>query len=108
MNKYELIQQTALRAGMTQKQVNTILDAALETMIDALAAGDTISIRNVGTISMRRHAARTGFNFGKGDVAQTGAYTTVNFRSSKVLRNQITAGMNPTSNQTDNTESARS
>lgn len=44
MNKAELIEAVASKAGLTKKDAGTALDATLETITEALSKGDSVSL----------------------------------------------------------------
>ena len=60
MNKSELIEGIATKAGVTRAVAATALDATLETITEALAAGDQIALVGFGTFKVSERAARTG------------------------------------------------
>ena len=67
MNKSELIEATAAEAGITKADAGRALDAVLNTVVKAVAKGDTVTLIGFGTFKSSKRAARTGRN------PQTGA-----------------------------------
>ena len=68
MNKSELIDAIASSAeGSTKKSIDVILSAALETIQDAVAGGDKVTLVGFGSFEPRERAERVGRN------PQTGA-----------------------------------
>lgn len=93
MTRKELIRQVATSTGMTQRQIETVLHATLETAIEALAHGDTIRLRDVATISVVQHAGRTAYSFGSNQLVSTAPYVTISLRAADKLRDRISAGI---------------
>src|SRR6187551_3886768 len=52
MNKTELIESIATKAGVTRAAATTMLDATLGTITEALAAGDTVALLGFGTFKV--------------------------------------------------------
>lgn len=62
MNKTDLINAIAEKAGLRQADAKNALDATVSTIVEALAAGDKVIFLGFGTFSVTEKAARTGFN----------------------------------------------
>ncbi|MGI6320831.1 MAG: HU family DNA-binding protein [Bacteroidales bacterium] len=62
MNKAELIDAMAEKAGLTKVQTRAALEAFMETVGETLKEGDRISLVGFGTFSVARHAERKGRN----------------------------------------------
>lgn len=62
MNKTELINAIANKANMTKVDAKNALDATLDSIAEALAAGDKVSVLGFGTFSTVAKEARTGIN----------------------------------------------
>lgn len=62
MNKTELIGKIAENAEITKVDAKRVLDATLEAVKDALAAGDKIALVGFGTLSVVKRAAHEGRN----------------------------------------------
>ena len=60
MNKTELISAMAERSGLSKKDTEKALTAALETIAAALAAGDRVQLVGFGTFETKDREARTG------------------------------------------------
>ena len=74
MNKADLVAKVADKTGFKKKDAEMALDAVLETIEEALVAGDSVRLIGFGTFETRSRKARTGRNPQKPD---------------KVLRSQI-------------------
>lgn len=62
MKKAELIAAVAEKAGLTKKDADKAVSAVLDTIVEAVAAGDSVSVVGFGTFSVRARDARTGLN----------------------------------------------
>ena len=62
MTKTELIAITAEKAGMTKKDAEKAVSAALEAITAELAAGNRVQLAGFGTFETKTRAARTGRN----------------------------------------------
>jgi len=62
MNKSELINAIAEKAGLTKIDAKKALEATVKSVSEALSAGDKISLVGFGTFSVSERSARTGIN----------------------------------------------
>jgi len=62
MNKGELIDAIAAKADVTKKDADIILTAVLETILEAVASGDKVTLVGFGTFEARDRQAREGRN----------------------------------------------
>jgi len=62
MNRAELIEGMVEKSGLTKKDAGAALDAALATVTETMANGDTVSLIGFGTFSVKDRAARKGRN----------------------------------------------
>jgi DNA-binding protein HU-beta len=62
MNKTELINAVAEKAGLTKVDAKNALDAVVAAVSDALAKGDKVSLVGFGTLSVVEKGERTGIN----------------------------------------------
>ena len=62
MNKTELIAAIADKAGIAKKDADKALAAFIETVTDALKAGDKVQLVGFGTFEVKERAARVGIN----------------------------------------------
>ena len=62
MNKGELIDAVAEKAGVTKKQADAVLSAALESVIDAVATQEKVTLVGFGSFEGRKRKAREGRN----------------------------------------------
>ena len=62
MNKAELIAAVAEKAGLSKKDSEAAVTAALDVISAALAEGDEVRLVGFGTFEVKKRAARTGRN----------------------------------------------
>jgi DNA-binding protein HU-beta len=62
MNKAQLIDAIAAKAGLTKADAKKSLDAFIEATGEALKAGDRVALVGFGSFSVARRNARTGRN----------------------------------------------
>ena len=62
MNKGEFIKAMADKAGFTQKDAAAAYEAFVNTVTEALKAGDKVQLVGFGTFEVKNVAAKTGIN----------------------------------------------
>ena len=62
MNKAELISATAEKAGLSKKDSEKAINAALDTIVDALKADDKVQLVGFGVFEVKNRAERIGRN----------------------------------------------
>jgi DNA-binding protein HU-beta len=62
MNKADLINAIAAEAGISKVEAKKALEAVVENISKALAAGDKVGLVGFGTFSVAERAARQGIN----------------------------------------------
>ncbi|MGQ9865743.1 MAG: HU family DNA-binding protein [Pseudanabaenaceae cyanobacterium] len=62
MNKGELVEAIADRASVSRKEAEVVLNAALETIVDAVSEGDKVTLVGFGSFESRVRQAREGRN----------------------------------------------
>jgi DNA-binding protein HU-beta len=89
MNKTELIESIAAKAGVTRAAATTMLDATLSTITEALVAGDAVALVGFGTFKVSARAARTGKNPATGEALEIAASTVAKFTPGKALKDAV-------------------
>ncbi len=62
MNKSQLIEALAQEINLPLREVSPITNTILDTMVEALAAGDSIEIRGFGSFVVKEYESYTGRN----------------------------------------------
>lgn len=89
MNKSELVKQIAERAGLTQAQATTALQAFQTSVIDELTNGGEVALIGFGTFKVTDRAARTGRNPQTGAEIQIAASKNPTFKAGKALKEAV-------------------
>lgn len=89
MNKTELINAIAEKASLTKVDAKAALDATLEAISGALAAGDKVALLGFGTFSVAEKAARTGINPRTKEKIEIAARKSVKFKAGAELDNKV-------------------
>lgn len=86
MNKDQLINSVAERTGATRAMSRTIIDAALDSIVEAAAAKEYVSLVGFGTFECRNRKPRIAHSPMTGEAIQVPARTVVVFRAGKRLK----------------------
>ena len=62
MNKTELTNAIAAKAGLTKVDAKKALDATIEAISEALKGGDKVALLGFGTFAVSKRPAREGIN----------------------------------------------
>ena len=62
MNKIELVKVVADKTGLTQKEVSTVVEEMLNTVVADLAKGNEVAIAGFGKFVVKTRAARESIN----------------------------------------------
>ena len=89
MNKTELIAATAEKAGLTKKDAERAVNAAIDAVSAALVAGDKVQIAGFGTFEAKARAARTARNPRTGEDIQIAATRIPAFKAGKALKDAV-------------------
>ena len=89
MNKAELIQAVAAKSGLSKKDAEVALAAVIDSVTEALKAGDKVSLVGFGTFAVKARAARTGKNPQTGEEIQIAASKAPAFTAGKALKDAI-------------------
>lgn len=85
MNKNELIDAMAEKAGLTKVQAKNALDAFMCATSETLKKGDKLSLVGFGTFQVKERAARKGMNPKKGEMIEIPAKNVVKFKAGAQL-----------------------
>ena len=62
MNKGELVDKTAEKANVTKKQADAVITAAIDSIMEAVASGDKVTLVGFGSFEPRERKEREGRN----------------------------------------------
>ena len=89
MNKKELIAASAAKAGTTQKDAESVINAALETLTTALANGERVQISGFGIFEVKTREARVGRNPKTKETINIPASKAPAFKASTTLKDAV-------------------
>ncbi|WGO82189.1 HU family DNA-binding protein [Arsenophonus apicola] len=89
MNKTELINQIAEKADLTKKDSEKALNAFIETVTEALKAGDEVQLVGFGSFQVKARAAREGRNPKTGEALKIAASNVPSFKAGQKLKDAI-------------------
>ena len=89
MNKAELINAAAEKAGLSKKDTEAAVDAAIKAITEALAAGDKVQLVGFGSFEIRARAARIGRNPKTKEEIKIPASKVPAFKAGKALKDAI-------------------
>jgi DNA-binding protein HU-beta len=89
MNRTELAQAIASRAGIDNSQAKKAVDAFVDAISDELSGGGEVSISGFGKFSVSDRAARQGVNPATGEKIQIAASKAAKFSPASGLKNKL-------------------
>lgn len=89
MNKTELINAIAEKAGLTKAQAKAALDATINTVSEQLAKGDKVALIGFGTFAVSEKTARKGINPRTKEVIEIPARKAVKFKAGAELNDVV-------------------
>ena len=89
MNKAELIQAVAAKSGLSKKDAEVALAAVIDSITDALKAGDKVSLVGFGTFAVKARAARSARNPRTGETIEVAAAKVPTFAAGKALKDSV-------------------
>ncbi len=89
MNKAQLIDVIALKTESKKKDAEAFLDAVVDAISEALAAGDKVQIFGFGNFEVKERAARDGRNPHTGEKIQIEATKHISFTAAKALKDAV-------------------
>jgi DNA-binding protein HU-beta len=89
MNRTELAQQVASRAGIDNNEAKKAVDAVFECVTDELSNGGEVAISGFGKFSVSDRAARQGVNPATGEKIQIAASKAAKFSAASGLKGKL-------------------
>ena len=89
MNKSELITNAAGTLDIPLQAVGKIVDATFDTIVEAVANGDSVTIPGFGTFSKKQHPARVSRNPRTGESIDVPAHGAPAFKPGKRLKEAV-------------------
>ncbi|MFV0352638.1 MAG: HU family DNA-binding protein [Oscillospiraceae bacterium] len=89
MTKNDLVANVAEAAGLSKKDADKAVAAVLESITNALKAGDKVSLVGFGTFETRHRPARKGRNPQTKETIDIPATTAPAFKAGKALKDAV-------------------
>ena len=89
MNKAELVDAMAKKAGLSKKDAEAALGAFTDTVAAALKKGDKVQLVGFGTFEVAKRAAREGKNPQTGEKIKIAACKAPKFKAGKALKDTV-------------------
>jgi len=90
LTKRDLVVKISNETGLVQHEVFDVVQRTLDHITDALAAGETVELRNFGVLDVKLTKPRVGRNPNKpGSSFVIPARATVKFKAGKVMRQKV-------------------
>jgi len=89
MNKAVLIDQIATKADISKQKAGAALEAFTQSITEALATGDSVTLTGFGVFSVSSRAARTGRNPQTGEAVDIPARKAPAFKAGKALKDAV-------------------
>lgn len=86
MNKSELVEATAKAAEISKAAAERALSAVIDSVVKAVAKGDTVTLVGFGTFKSAKRAARTGKNPKTGEPLKIAATTVPKFSAGATFK----------------------
>lgn len=86
MNKMDLINKVADKAGLKKKEAELAVNSVFEAIEEALAEGDKVQVIGFGTFETRSRSARSGRNPQTGETIEIPATTVPAFKPGNKLK----------------------
>ena len=89
MNRSELVDAIATKAGLTKKDIDVVLGATVEAIMEAVSSGEKVTLVGFGTFEPRDRQAREGRNPSTGKPISIPATTVPAFAAGKVFKEKV-------------------
>ena len=89
MNKAELINAAAEKAGLSKKDTESVLNAAIDVISQSLAEGDKVQLVGFGAFEIKARAARIGRNPKTKESIEIPASKVPVFKPGKALKDAV-------------------
>ncbi len=89
MTKADLIEEVSRVVEIPRREAKVVVETILQSMVEALRAGDKVEIRGFGRFGNRRRSGRIGRNPKSGQAVQVPPKMIPFFKPSKQLRELI-------------------
>ena len=89
LTKREIVLNISNETGLVQHQVFDVVQKTLDQIVEALARGDNIELRNFGVFEVKRRKARKARNPRTGDKVDVAPKNVVTFKPGKEMEERV-------------------
>ena len=89
MNKTELIAEIAAKAGLAKKDAEKAVNAMMDVISDAMAAGEKVQLVGFGSFETKKREARVGRNPKTKEAIEIPASCVPVFKAGKALKDKV-------------------
>jgi DNA-binding protein HU-beta len=89
MNKGELVDKVAEKSGVTKKQADSVLSAAIEAIMETVSKGDKVTLVGFGSFERRDRKEREGRNPKTGETMVIPATKVPAFSAGKQFKEMV-------------------
>jgi DNA-binding protein HU-beta len=89
MNKGELVDKVAEKSGVTKKQADSVLSAAIEAIMETVSQGDKVTLVGFGSFERRDRKEREGRNPKTGETMVIPATKVPAFSAGKQFKEMV-------------------
>lgn len=89
MNKNQLICAIVSKADCSNEIATACYDAMLESIMEAMKAGDKVALPGFGTFEVKTRAARMGVNPATGEKIEIAESKAINFKAAKSTKDVL-------------------
>ena len=86
MNKAQLINAIAAKCDLPKKDIDAVVNATFDTIIETMKAGEKVQIVGFGRFEVRERPARTGRNPMTGEAIEIAASRSAAFKAGNALK----------------------
>lgn len=89
MNSAELADKVAAERNLSKADARAVVDAVFGAIVDAVNAGDDVSINGVGKFVLKETAEREGRNPATGEAMTIKAQRKISFAAAKAVKDKL-------------------
>lgn len=89
MNKTQLIEAVAEKSNLKKKDAEVAVNAVVDSIVEALKAGDKVQLIGFGTFEVKGRGARTGRNPQTGETIKIAASKHPAFTAGKAFKDAV-------------------
>ncbi len=89
MNKTELVAAVATKANISKKDSDDVVKAVFDSIVEALADGEKVSLAGFGTFAVKERPAHTGKNPRTGEALKIEASKVPAFKAAAALKDAL-------------------